>query len=189
MNRQRCFAVVAAALCTTLLTTNGSAQATSGSKGYPPPDPNAAMTALRNQWQGVTRNIQAAAEEMSEADYAYRPIASVRTFGELIAHVAGSQSNFCAAAMGNANPPAEDAIEKTMTKKADLVAALKASTIYCTQAFQQTPTAGNGSTMLFGELSSRYNALALTLVHNGEHYGNIVTYMRMKGMVPPSSKR
>ena len=149
---------------------------------------SAAVGALRQTWQDVTANITRAAEELPEADYAYKPVATVRTFGQLVGHVAGAQYSMCAAALGE---PArdEDAVEKSATTKAALVAALKASTQYCARAFAQTDAAAGARTQLYGQSVPRLNALALNAVHNGEHYGNIVTYLRMKGIVPPSSRR
>ena len=126
---------------------------------------------------------------MSEADYAFRPVETVRTFGQIIGHVAGSQRMICAAALGEA-VPAEDAVEKAATTKAALVAALKESNDYCARAYAQSDAAAAApASPLFGQTGSRMGALALNAVHDGEHYGNIVTYMRMKGMVPPSSRQ
>ncbi len=147
-----------------------------------------AIAAIRTQWQGAISNITKAAEELSEADYAYRPVGTVRTFGELIGHVAGSQNLMCAAALGD-KQPAEDAVEKAATSKAALVAALKASTAYCEKAYTISAASAGAPVEMFGDKSTKVGALVLNAVHDGEHYGNIVTYMRMKGMVPPSSKR
>jgi hypothetical protein len=112
----------------------------------------------------------------------------VRSWGQLIGHGAGAQTLICAAALGE---PAreEDEIERTRTSKADLVAALKASTEYCARAYSQTDKAAQGQTRLFGRQRTRLYALILNATHNGEHYGNIVTYLRMNGIVPPSSRR
>jgi len=71
----------------------------------------------------------------------------------------------------------------------ELVAALKASTEYCARAYAQTDKAAQQSTKLFGQERTRLYALALNATHNAEHYGNIVTYLRMNGIVPPSSRR
>ena len=156
--------------------------------GAPAGDPaDAAMMAMRSNWQQMTGYITRAAEELSEADYAYRPVESVRTFGQLIGHVAGSQFMMCAAALGD-SVPAEDAVEKAATTKDALVKALRESTDYCGRAYAQTGAAAAAPTELFGQKLTRAYALALNAVHDGEHYGNIVTYMRMNGMVPPSSK-
>jgi uncharacterized damage-inducible protein DinB len=85
--------------------------------------------------------------------------------------------------------PAEDAIEKTAKTKAALVAALKASTAYCEKAYALAPAKFADSIEMFGGKQTKIGALMLNAVHDGEHYGNVVTYMRLKGMVPPSSKR
>jgi uncharacterized damage-inducible protein DinB len=138
-------------------------------------------------WQGNMKWITMAADQMSEADYAYKPISTVRSFGQLIGHVAGSQLMFCAAAMGEA-PRAEGDIEKTVTTKAGLVAALKESNEYCAKAYKMTDQQASGMTKLFGQDYTRMYALMLNSTHIAEHYGNIVTYMRMKSMVPPSSQ-
>ena len=152
------------------------------------PAPDAAVRTTRELWKSVTDYLTQAASEAPESLYSFRPVPSVRTFGELIGHVAGSQYLMCAAALGDP-PRAEDAIERTMTKKAELVAALKESTAYCDKAYAQTDAAAQGQTQLFGQSRSRLYALGLNATHNGEHYGNIVTYLRIKGMVPPSSRR
>ncbi|MEO7521239.1 MAG: DinB family protein [Gemmatimonas sp.] len=149
---------------------------------------DAALAAIRSNWRSMTTNITRSAEMMPEADYAYRPVGTVRTFGEVIGHVAGAQFSICAAALGD-KPRAEDAVEKNATTKAALVQAMKESTFYCEKAYAQNPVALAGMTELFGDQSTRYGAIALNGVHNAEHYGNIVTYLRMKGMVPPSSQR
>ena len=149
---------------------------------------DAALAGIRSNWKSVTANISRSADMLSEADYGYRPVASVRTFAQLIGHIAGAQYAMCAAALGEA-PRDEGAIEKSATTKAALVKALRESTAYCDRAYGQTSAAAAATTDLYGDKVPRYNALVLNAVHNGEHYGNIVTYMRMKGLVPPSSQR
>jgi uncharacterized damage-inducible protein DinB len=179
-------AVVAAAALFVVARAQRSADAAPPVSAIRAADPGAA--ALRAQWRTVVTNIARSADELSEADYAYKPIATVRSFGELIGHVAGSQFSFCATALGDA-ARGEDDIEKTAKTKAALVKALKESTDYCDKAYAQTDAALSAKTTMFGSPASRMDALALNAVHDGEHYGNIVTYMRMKGMVPPSSRR
>jgi uncharacterized damage-inducible protein DinB len=176
MTRSTLFAAVA------LLAIPAGLQAQAAPAGDP------VVGAMRANWRQVTGYITAAAEEMTEADYAYKPTASVRTFGELIGHVAGAQFMMCAAALGEP-ARAEDAIEKSAKTKAALVAALKESTAYCAKAYGMTSAALAPTTQLFGQTVPRAHAIMLNAVHNGEHYGNIITYMRMKGMVPPSSRQ
>jgi uncharacterized damage-inducible protein DinB len=148
---------------------------------------NPAVSTARDAWRGVTANITAAAEELTEAQYAYRPTESVRTFGQLIGHIAGAQNLICAAALGDA-PRSEDEIERSVTTKAGLIAALKASTSYCERAYALSDSDALKATRLFGQDGTRLYALILNGNHNAEHYGNIVTYMRMNGLVPPSSR-
>jgi len=131
--------------------------------------------------------VMKSAEQMTEADYAFKPVATVRSFGELIGHVAGSEIMFCAAALGEA-PKGEDDIEKSVKTKAGLIAALKSAGEYCARAYALSDAQAAGMTKLFGGDQSKMFALMLNASHVGEHYGNIVTYMRVKGMVPPSSQ-
>jgi uncharacterized damage-inducible protein DinB len=146
------------------------------------------LAAVKDNWKGMITNITAAADEVTEANYAFKPTPEVRSFGQLIGHVAGTQNLICAAVLGD-KVPAEDAIEKTAKTKAALVAALKASTAYCEKAYAIAPAKFGDSIDMFGGKQTKIAALTLNAVHDGEHYGNIVTYMRLKGMVPPSSKR
>jgi uncharacterized damage-inducible protein DinB len=148
---------------------------------------DAGVAALRAVWQGMVGNVLKSAEQMPEEDYAFRPVGTVRTFGQQIAHVAGAQYSICAAALGEPEK-AEDDIEKRMTKKADLVAALKASNDYCARAYAQSDAALAARTKLFGQENTRMFALALNTSHDAEHYGNLITYLRIKGRVPPSSQ-
>ncbi len=143
---------------------------------------------LKNEWQQLSGWIASAAEQMSEADYAFQPTPQVRTFGQLIGHLAGAQDYTCAVALGDKAPPAEDAIENKVTTKAALIAAFKKSNERCTRAYAQADAALHGSVNLFGGPSTQLAALIRNTVHDGEHYGNIVTYMRLKGIVPPSSQ-
>ena len=147
------------------------------------PSPTGEARAL---WKSIIGNIDQAADELSESMYAYRPTPDVRSFGEMFAHIAGSQKMFCAIALGE-KPPAEDAVEKSATTKAALVAALKESNDYCAKAYKQTDAAAAATVDLFGEKHSRMFTLLENVTHDNEHYGNIVTYLRMNHLVPPSS--
>ena len=146
-----------------------------------------AVATQRQLWMDVTRSIQRAAEQMPEADYAFRPVESVRTFGQLIGHIAGAQNHMCGTALGE-SLGGEDDVEKSATSKAALVEALKASTAICERAYAQSDAQAAGAVTMYGRDRTRLYAIGMNTLHNGEHYGNIVTYMRMKGMVPPSSQ-
>jgi uncharacterized damage-inducible protein DinB len=147
-----------------------------------------AVTTARMLWEPVVGYITTTAEELPESTYAYKPTPEVRSFGQLIGHVAGAQYMFCAAALGEPGRN-EDDIEKTRKTKAELVAALKASTQYCARAYAQTDKAAQQKIKLFGQERTRLFALGLNATHDAEHYGNLITYLRLNKMVPPSSRR
>jgi uncharacterized damage-inducible protein DinB len=149
---------------------------------------SAAVSTAKALWEPMIGYITTVAEELPESTYAFRPTPEVRSFGQLVGHVAGAQYLICGAALGDP-PRREDAIEKTRTKKAELVSALKASTEYCGRAYAQTDKAAQQKTKLFGQEQTRLFALGLNATHDAEHYGNIVTYLRIKGIVPPSSRQ
>jgi hypothetical protein len=95
---------------------------------------------------------------------------------------------FCAMVLGE-TVPAEDAIEKTAKTKAALVDALKKSNDYCAKAYATTDASNAAMVNLFGQQRSKLFTLLMNVTHNNEHYGNLVTYMRINKIVPPSSRR
>src|SRR5687768_11570882 len=115
--------------------------------------PDLAVRTVREQWQAMTNYVTRAAADLPDSLYAYKPVATVRTFGQLIGHVAGAQYMICAAALGDP-PRGEDEIEKTRTTKAELLAALRASTEYCGRAYAQTEAAAQQRTHLLGQSRS-----------------------------------
>jgi uncharacterized damage-inducible protein DinB len=174
-------------LLSTLIVSTASVAHVAHAQKAKPAAGNAGVAALRASWQQQSGYLLRAAEQMPDSDYAFRPVATVRTFGQLIGHLAGSQNLICAAALGEPSK-GEDEIEKSVTTKAGLVAALRASNEYCRRAYAQSDVAAARSTTLFEEKATRMFALSLNATHDGEHYGNIVTYFRIRGMTPPSSQ-
>ena len=127
-----------------------------------------------------------AAEKMPEADYGFRPSPAVRSFGRQVAHVADDQHNLCAPAKDETRKAAYTEIENTLSAKADLVAALKAAFAYCDGAYDALTDASGAQTVRGGR--TRFAMLNWNLWHTWEHYGNVVVYLRLKGLVPPSSE-
>jgi uncharacterized damage-inducible protein DinB len=162
--------------------TSAAAQSDKADSGNP------AVNSTRTVWDVFTKYVTSVAEELPESTYAYRPTPEVRSAGQLVGHIANAQYMFCSTALGEPAPQKED-IEKTRTRKAELVAALKESTRYCNRAYGQTDRAAQQSTKLFGEQRTRLFVLGLNAAHNAEHYGNLVTYLRLNGIVPPSSRQ
>lgn len=154
--------------------------------------PDSISQAIRETWTGAKRNLVESAEQMPEAEYGFKPTEQVRTFGQILAHVAGANYVFCSPARGEKSPFEEDHFETTAKTKADIVKALNESMAYCDAAFTALTdrTAAESIAMPFNMGSA---ARAATLIRNvghlQEHYGNLVTYFRIKGMVPPSSRR
>lgn len=140
------------------------------------------------QYTSVKNNILRSAEKMPEADYAFKPTPEVRNFGQLLAHVADANYMICSIASGKTNPA--PGVEKTKTTKADIVQALKESFAYCDPVYDgMTDAQGVEIVKMFGSQVAKLTALSANTGHDMEHYGNIVTYLRMKGIVPPSSER
>ena len=146
--------------------------------------------AIRNVWNGAKRNMLGAAKVMPEAKYGFKPADTVRTYGQILAHVAGANYEFCAAARGEKPPFAEDHFEKTTTAPAAIATALQESMTYCDAAYSAL-TDVSAVEMINGPFGGgkqpRAAALMSNTNHNTEHYGNLVTYLRINGLVPPSS--
>jgi uncharacterized damage-inducible protein DinB len=137
----------------------------------------------------IKGNIVKAAEQMPEEHYGFKPTADVRSFGELVGHIANANYMICSRASGAENPNKAN-IEKTVTDKAGLGKALAESFAFCDAQFDAMTGAKAAETIdLFGMKMPRLNVLQFNAAHDMEHYGNIVTYMRLKGLVPPSSQR
>ena len=130
-----------------------------------------------------------AAEQLPEEHFSFKPTPEVRSFGEIVGHVADANYMFCSTATGETNPKQGSSAEKLPTK-AELVQALKDAFAYCDKAYQSLSDAKSVEPItLFGMKTNRLGALAFNAGHNYEHYGNLVTYMRLKGLTPPSSQR
>ena len=135
----------------------------------------------------VSGAVIAAAEKMPEENYSFKPTPEVRSFGQLVGHVADASYMFCSQTLGEANP-AKD-IEKTKTSKAALVAALKEGVAYCNKAFDSmTDAKGSQMVKFFNFDLAKLTLFSINTAHTDEHYGNMVTYLRLKGIVPPTSE-
>lgn len=149
---------------------------------------NPISAAVKTQY-GMAKNvITRAAEKMPETEYAFKASDDVRAFGQIVGHVADAQYMFCSAAIGEKSP-ATGSVEKTKTTKAELVAALKDAFAYCDKAYDgMTDASGAQTVKFFGREMAKLGVLTFNNMHDYEHYGNLVTYMRLKSIVPPSSE-
>ena len=169
-----------AAVLTAVATTPLRAQAPTA-----PPDP---MLASMQQAAVHVRGVfTTAAEQMSEEDYAFKPTPEVRSFGQLLAHVADSNYWFCSTATGETAPMS--GIEKSRTTKAEIQAALAASFAYCEQAYAAMADDAKAKRMapFMGTPRPALVILNFRTYHSLLHWGNAITYMRLRGKVPPST--
>jgi len=153
---------------------------------------SAVSDSVRSSWNGVKRNIKESAELMPEEHYSFKPTPDVRSFGEILAHVAGASYMLCASAKNEKSPFAEEAFEKTAKTKAQILKVTTDAIMYCDGAFAALTDANAGGMVpsAFGSNEvTRINSLISQIGHDNEHYGNLVTYFRLKGLVPPSSRR
>ena len=151
------------------------------------PQSNVLSTYNKTIYTGVKGIVLRSAEKMPEENYTFKPADSVRSYGQILGHVADAQYRFCSAVLGETNPAPK--IEQTKTSKADLIAALKDAFAYCDKAYDgMTDATAIQTVSLFGGDTPKLGVLNVNNLHMIEHYGNLVTYMRMKNIVPPTSE-
>jgi len=140
----------------------------------------------------IRRNIAEAAQAMSASGYAFKATPQVRSFAELVGHIVNANFFFCSLARGEAMPSTMN-YEQT-SDKARLTKALTESLAYCDAAYAATTDANFGQLVKLpgargdGQ-ASRGSVLVFNTTHNNEHYGNLVVYLRLNGLVPPSTAR
>jgi uncharacterized damage-inducible protein DinB len=153
----------------------------------PAQDPNPLSADARRAYEEVKTNILSSAEKMPEAGYDFRPAPRVRTFGQILGHIAQEQYLYFCGPVKGEQKSAD--IERTRTTKADLLAALKESFSYCDAVYvQMTDRDATGIVDTGGSKSMKLRLLWMNVVHDESHYGNLVTYLRIKGIVPPSTE-
>ena len=141
-------------------------------------------------YQNIERNLLEAAEKMPDADYAFKPTAEIRPFGQLVAHVALSQFGTCAALKGDAAPPHKDDKEDATRSKSELVGLLKDSAAYCDPVLTALKDADMTVLTKAGQNQAAKGLFLLgTVTHGNEMYGTMSVYLRLKGIVPPSTER
>jgi hypothetical protein len=150
---------------------------------------NSMSADVRRDYQRIRDFFIRAAEKMPESNYSFRPSPDVRTFGQVVAHVADDQYNLCAPARDETRKAAYTEIENTLSNKSELVAALKQAFVYCDAAYDALTDAKAVEMAGTGKGGTRFEMLNWNLWHTWEHYGNAVVYMRMKGLVPPTSEK
>lgn len=142
---------------------------------------------MKNSYTGIKNTLIKAADEMPEADYSFKASPPERTYGEMVGHIADVQMALC----GNAQGEQKKSDSAGKTTKADLVAALKTSFDYCDGAYNGMTDADAAKmvTMFGPRKATKLAVLNFNIAHDNEMYGQMVVYLRIKGLVPPSSQR
>ena len=135
----------------------------------------------KRNFTNLKNNLQKMAEAMPEESYSFKPTPEIRTFGELMAHIADTQALMCSNVLGA--PKSVDAAAKK--SKADLVAALKDSSAMCDAAFDSITDANAAQSSMMGH--TKLGLLQYNTQHSAEEYGYGSIYLRLKGIVPPST--
>jgi hypothetical protein len=146
--------------------------------------PSATM-GIKGSYNGIKMNLTKAADKMPEDGYGFQPTKEERNFGAWVAHVADTQMGLCSRIAG-----AEKNINSaSKTRKADLVAALKESFDTCDAVYDGLTDANAGDAVpSFRGQAARLAVLANNVAHDNECYGSMAVYLRLKGVVPPSSE-
>lgn len=131
--------------------------------------------------------ILRSADKVPENLWSFQATDEVRTMGQLFAHIADASNHICALAMGGT--PSAVSVEQTAKTKAEIVAALKKEFAGCEANYPKLTHASALETIDLGGLKrTRIAEMDYEVAHTWEHYGNLVTYMRLKKIVPPSSE-
>ncbi len=159
--------------------------------------------ALTGVVQNFTQFAVEGAKAMPASDYDFRPAADARSFGEIVAHLADANAALCSAAAGDGEPIApsiEKETRQTPKSKESLLAALESSLARCRASLPGMDDAAMSRLVRFGGgdlIDGRAvppremplaSVLTLFTAHTSLHYGNMTTYLRIKGHVPPSSR-
>ena len=147
------------------------------------------VTSFKTLFELVKGYVTKSAEKVPDEVYSFQPTPDVRTFGRLVAHIADGNYLLCSKVRGEKSPVEMMSIEKTKTTRADIQKALAESYAYCDGAIAALTSASTADKAdFFGMEQTKLSMLGFNLAHNYEHYGNLVTYMRIKNIVPPSSE-
>jgi uncharacterized damage-inducible protein DinB len=140
-------------------------------------------------YQNVQRNLTEAAEKMPADQYNFKPTPEIRPFGQLVAHAAIEQFGMCAVLKGEPNPKKSEKEDATRTKD-EAIALLKASTTYCDPLVTAlTDAAMPELTKMESNQVAKGLVPISVIAHGDEMYGTMAVYLRLKGIVPPTTER
>ena len=147
---------------------------------------NPLIASSRGMFAIAKNDILASANKIPPEMWSFKPTPEVRSIAQLLAHVADGQYEFCNLAAGT---NVSKNIEKTFKSNDDIMTGLNNAFAFCEATYAQMTDADAPTLVsMFGRRLSKLGAMDFNIAHTMEHYGNLVTYMRLKGIVPPSSE-
>ena len=163
-----------------------------GAQSAPPP--NFGVATAKATFLVPAGFVRRALDQTPDSLLNFRPTPAIRSLGELFAHVADGEHLFCSLALGE--PMMNGGVEQAFKtgkgtlaqKKAAISEGLRQSMMHCENAYAQQDAGVQGMVNFFGNNVSRMFTLTMNAAHDYEHYGNLVTYLRLKGITPPSSQ-
>jgi DinB family protein len=165
----------------------------SAAQPTPTPTPTSQTLTLSGEmlhgYQNVQRDLAEAAEKMPDEHYGFRPTPDIKPFGQLVAHVALTQFRACAMLKAEPNPRKDEKEDASRTK-ADALALLEASAAYCDPLVSALTETTMTELTKVGQNHVAKGLFPVELVAHGmEMYGTMAVYLRLKGIVPPTTER
>jgi uncharacterized damage-inducible protein DinB len=145
---------------------------------------------LQGNYARLKANILKAADKMPAENYSFKPTPDIRTYARVVNHVTEAQLHICGAA-NNTDPSALAKVPSETADKAAVVEALKASFAECDKAYAGLTDANMTEMLQAGPMGkrSRLGLLWGNVAHDNEQYATLSLYLRLKGLVPPSSEK
>jgi hypothetical protein len=144
---------------------------------------------MQTNYARLKANILKAAANMPAENYSFKPTPEVRTFARVVNHITEAQAHACGAASHTAETAMGKVPEETADKAA-IVEALKASFAACDTTYAALTDTNLGDMFELGKNKRSRVGLAWgNLSHDNEQYATLALYMRLKGLVPPSSEK
>jgi uncharacterized damage-inducible protein DinB len=154
-----------------------------------PQPPTTPQADVLRSYNGLKGNILKAADKMPADGYAFRPTPDIRTYARVVNHITEVQLRICGALNGTA-PDALPKVPAETADKTDIVAALQASYAECDKAYAALTDTNLLEKISAGPLNrSRISFAWQNVAHDDEQYATLALYLRLKGIVPPSSEK
>lgn len=145
---------------------------------------SAVITEVKQGYESVKNNLLKSAEKVPDEDYSFKPTPEIRSFGEVMGHVVAAEGHTCAAVLGD-----HSASHSKLETKTEVVSALKDAFAECDKAYASLTDANATEMVNTGRgQRTRLGALIGNTTHDVEQYSILTVYMRLKGIVPPSSE-